>query len=701
MIVLSSAAYDAVPGTTNETAGAVTTDADENVYVTGVSDNGAGVADIHSVKYSKTLGPGPIAMVYSNAQGDNQAKGITVDGLGNIIVAGRVTSLAQQDFFLIKYSPNFAAMLSSTVFDGGILMYDEADAVGVDSQNNIFVTGYSNDGTSTNFYTLKYGPDLGKLSTAAFDGSGNVDQAAAIAVDHSDNVIVAGFTRTGTNNDFFVRKYDNDLKPLYSDAFGSGGNNDDRATGVAVDSADNIIVTGRVFDGVGSFNYCTRKYDPFLNFISSAVYDSGPANNDIPTGVATDSNDNIIVTGQSGSGLAVDYFTIKYDKNFAILSSAAYNGGNSDTAVGIRTDVSDNALVIGTSYNGTTFDYFTIKYNASPKITEVAPLYIGETVNVALKGNGFISGSSVAFTDAGISTGAVTFTPPNQLSVSATLSPSVMLGVTTVTVFNINGESVTNFTLASTRLKKTISAGSSGVLTAQARAGQVLVTVPAGTFPLFQEQVTIYAVPAVAGNPSPVGEALRLEVSPAPVGVGAPQQDIEITLHYSQADLGDYPEDSLSLAYFSTGGVWVPLTGSTLDAAGNSIRGRSRFVNTEYAIVKAAQGSGGGGGGAGGSGIPAKVYPNPYRPGSGGSFDQSTLGEGIVFAQLGANAAFTLTIVDVAGQLVYTKSGTANADGKYLWDVKTASGGKAASGVYLYFIKGSGDPKKGKFSIIR
>ena len=57
--------------------------------------------------------------------------------------------------------------------------------------------------------------------------------------------------------------------------------------------------------------------------------------------------------------------------------------------------------------------------------------------------------------------------------------------------------------------------------------------------------------------------------------------------------------------------------------------------------------------------------------------------------------------MDVAGRLVYQKAAVADSAGKYLWDTKTVSGGKAASGVYLYLITGGGETRKGKFSIIR
>ncbi|MDT8287640.1 MAG: hypothetical protein RQ748_11050, partial [Elusimicrobiales bacterium] len=82
-------------------------------------------------------------------------------------------------------------------------------------------------------------------------------------------------------------------------------------------------------------------------------------------------------------------------------------------------------------------------------------------------------------------------------------------------------------------------------------------------------------------------------------------------------------------------------------------------------------------------------------------FDNSAMGAGIVFAGMEPNQSFDLTIVDLAGQLVFQKSASADASGRYLWDTNTVSGGEAASGVYLYFLTGSGEPRKGKLAIIR
>lgn len=672
MIVLASATYD--NAALSDKANAITTDPEGNVYVTGVSGN-----DYLSIEYSKTLVPG-IPISYSNGRPSNIARAIAVDGLGNIIVAGEeLNAAARQAYLVLKYSPGFGAQLSSAVYDGG----DISNAVGVktDSQNNVYVTGYTKSLTE-NFYTIKYNSALTRVSTAAFE-SGDDDQAAGITLS-GDNVIVAGMTRAGgTNDNFRIVRYDSNLKYLNDISYDSGGN--EKITGVVSDSAGNIIVTGR--QNNANTDFLTMKYDGILNFVSSAVYNSGAA--DIPTGIAVDSNDNIIITGHINNN---NYLTIKYDQNLNLISSAAYDSGSTEQANAVTVDADDNVIITGqVTHPDTSENYFTIKYNASPKITEVSPLYIGETAAVVLKGYGFVAGSSVAFTDAGISTGTIAFAS-GQLTVQTTLASSVKLGVTTVTVSNINGEAASNFTLASARLRKTITAGSSGVLAAVTTAGPVTVTIPAGTFPQ-QELVTLYTVAPAAGDVRQVGQAVFLAVSPA----DTPLQNITVKLPYRVADLAGYQEAGLGLAYYNTLTGWVNLPAS-VNATDKTVTAVTKTINAKFAVVKAGEGVGiptpGGLGGG-------KVYPSPYRPGSGGNFDQSALGEGIVFAELGANAAFTLTIVDVAGQLVYAKSGTANADGKYLWDVKTVSGGKAASGVYLYLIKGSGDPKKGKFSIIR
>ncbi|MDT8286882.1 MAG: SBBP repeat-containing protein, partial [Elusimicrobiales bacterium] len=536
MIVLSSATYDSGA---EDKAYALTIDGNGNIFIAGNSGN-----DYLFVKYNKNLQPS-LPQVYSNGRSGNVPGGIAVDGFGNIVVAGMEGGpTASQDYLVLKYSPDFATLLSSASYDGGF--YDRATAVIMDEQSNVYMTGFSNDGATDRFYTMKYDSLLNQVAAAAFD-SGDMDQAYAMAFSGSD-IIVAGVTRTGgTDDDIRLVRYDRDLNYLPpSVTFNSGGG--DMAVGAAVDSAGNVIVTAR---RVGTDpDFLTLKYDSTLStLISSAVYDSGGA--DTPKGLAVDSADNIIVTGFTNNGGALDFFTIKYDSSLNILSTAAYDGGLADIANAVSADPDDNVVIAGQSY-GLTDNFFTVKYNASPRITSVSPLYIGETANVTFTGRGLLADTVVSFADPAISTGTYSF-DSGQITLSVTPAASVTLGGATVTVTNSNGEQFTNASLARTRLRRVIPAfaPAATAITALTELGNISVSVPAYSFTV-QETLTLYTEEA-GGDAQQVGEALFIAGTPSSVSLAS----MTVTLRYAPADLGGYPEASLSIGYYDPAAGWV------------------------------------------------------------------------------------------------------------------------------------------------
>ena len=95
--------------------------------------------------------------------------------------------------------------VGSIVYDGGD--EDYAQAVAVDSEGNIYVTGYSSNGASNfNYFTIKYNPDLSAvLSSITFNG-GEIEgeYAKGIAVDNSDNIYVVGDGGGPLNWDCFI-----------------------------------------------------------------------------------------------------------------------------------------------------------------------------------------------------------------------------------------------------------------------------------------------------------------------------------------------------------------------------------------------------------------------------------------------------------------------------------------------------------------
>jgi hypothetical protein len=141
---------------------------------------------------------------------------------------------------------------------------------------------------------------------------------------------------------------------------------------------------------------------------------------------------------------------------------------------------------------------------------------------------------------------------------------------------------------------------------------------------------------------------------------------------------------------------------SVIQSVGSINLGQEKITGVNYEVISGGAGSGiviqvG----ASSSLDNVKVYPNPYKPGTGGIYDNSSLGEGIVFSNLTPNA--NIKIFNIAGELVAEFNET-NGDGKYLWDTRNSKGEKVASGVYIYYIKNPADGKqkaKGRIVIIR
>jgi hypothetical protein len=141
---------------------------------------------------------------------------------------------------------------------------------------------------------------------------------------------------------------------------------------------------------------------------------------------------------------------------------------------------------------------------------------------------------------------------------------------------------------------------------------------------------------------------------------------------------------------------------SVTQSVGSINLGQEKITGGSYEVISGGAGSGiviqvG----ASSSLDNVKVYPNPYKPGTGSIYDNSSLGEGIVFSNLTPNA--NIKIFNIAGELVAEFNET-NGDGKYLWNTRNSKGEKVASGVYIYYIKNPADGKqkaKGRIVIIR
>lgn len=94
------------------------------------------------------------------------------------------------------------------------------------------------------------------------------------------------------------------------------------------------------------------------------------------------------------------------------------------------------------------------------------------------------------------------------------------------------------------------------------------------------------------------------------------------------------------------------------------------------------------------------VTPNPYKRTGLNDVRNNPSSHNINF--LNVPADFTLTIIDVSGQVVFQDIVEGGSDGRYVWDMFSKDGVEVASGLYIYHIQyGSGQAVTGHFAILR
>lgn len=239
---------------------------------TAIDDDCDGKDNEHCAAWAKLFGN-------SEAQ---EVTSVAVDGNGDVIITGYVigsanfgggalNSQGDKDVFIAKFDGDGNHLWSVSFGDPA---EQEATALAVDGQNNIFVVGRF-------LGTLPFNPMSPLVSNgqediflAKFDASGkliwnksfgdasNLQVPYGVAADTDGNVVITG-TLAGTagfdlmkpltasgGSDIFLAKFSPDGTPIFSNVFGAGGN--DYGWSVATGPGNTIALTG-YFDVSASF----------------------------------------------------------------------------------------------------------------------------------------------------------------------------------------------------------------------------------------------------------------------------------------------------------------------------------------------------------------------------------------------------------------------------------------------------------------
>jgi hypothetical protein len=371
VLVLDSSNNPIVVGATTATTFGTTT----NAYSNSTSGNN----DIVIAK----LTPNGTSLIYGSylgGSGHEDIYSIDIDDDDNLYLVGSTTSpdfpttpgayqrtfTGQTDVFVTKFSANGSILEYSTYFGG--TGAESIPSIAVDSQKNVWVAGTtgstdlpvtvdafntsSNGGATINFDGFLSGQDtfIFKLSTngsqllyASYLGGSDSDVEEWIDIDSNDNPIIAILTKS---NDFPVTP-----DALYPTSSGSTWKS--AITKIAADGSSILYST-----------YFGGEENTFIRAFT------------------LDSNDNIYVTGNTGSnsfpitGDAFDTTRVFDDGFFSVIAAngnellySTFLGGNTSEWSWTISLSGDNSIYIGGMTSSKTHPFVDTYYQNASKIT--------------------------------------------------------------------------------------------------------------------------------------------------------------------------------------------------------------------------------------------------------------------------------------------------------------------------------------------
>ncbi len=332
-----------------------------------------------SVYWSKTF-----------AAGGSWCDDVILDSTGNIVAVGRISTFTADDgrpiydYLTLKYNSD-GVLLWSNIFGVSLIGDDIAQQVLTDSQNNVYVAGYSSTSSGQFVTVIKYSAEgnllwktdintnsdnnvvemsmvnEGTIYLSTKERAFQINQDGTLIYSmyyDSDEVYSAVFTK---NLGFVNTGYYDTSKYFWSNTnarrWYHGGHGED----IIFDQYNNFFVCGTIFSNATGHDFHTMAFDTDGNILwQQTLQGQGEQWGAYEIGeyIALDKNENVIVTGESQG----DFQTIKYSPVVPLPLLSVQD------AYGFRADTSSKIafmVKLTRAFNHEiSFDYSTIDWSA-------------------------------------------------------------------------------------------------------------------------------------------------------------------------------------------------------------------------------------------------------------------------------------------------------------------------------------------------
>lgn len=362
-------------GTDGDTGRGIAVDSDGNIYVAGyTSSYGEGLDDVCLVKYNSsgflqwnTTWGSPLNLGLNDEFGYD----LSIDSEGNIYVTGYTLVLGEEDFCLIKFDSNGDIIWNETYGGSGV---DRTYGITVDSESNVYMVGRTNSfGSNSDIWLLKYN-NTGHFQWNVTWDSGVSDYGDDIIIHSDSSIFITGHSYFGAYSEVCLISYDTNGTQLWNTTWGVINHQKGRA--LAMDDDGNIYITGETY-GPGYWDVFLVKFDSSGNHLWNITW--GGDEDDNAADIRIDEENKIWIAGSTrsfGPKADNDVLLIQFDSTGNRLWNTTWGGSNNEASSCLIADSSNNMYISGytTSFGAGYGDMFILKYSTKPRKSNEIPL---------------------------------------------------------------------------------------------------------------------------------------------------------------------------------------------------------------------------------------------------------------------------------------------------------------------------------------
>jgi hypothetical protein len=376
--------WDSVFGTSVDDYGLdITGDGSDGMYVSGqnklVGANGAWIYQVNSSgdqQWSVTHGGG----------GWEQAWGIVNGSNNDIFVASYTTSFGAggYDFWVLRLNST-GGLIWSTPFGGGA--NDYIQGIELDGTGGVYVTGVTSSfGVGGDMWILRINSTGDQVWAATFGGSG-AEIGRELIVDDGGVYVIGSTNSFGAGgNDLFITYFNTSGSQVWNNTYGGVG--EEHGYAVRLLNNDIYAVGTTNSSGAGGYDVWLLR----LNSTGGVIWNEtfGGSGNDYGLGLAIDSQDNLLVSGYTdsyGAG-SNDVWVLRVEQWYEVLGNASAVTTSGVTNLSITIDGSESLSGYDGNETLSFFDNGTLLMNMSYDFSvEDLPL---ENISVILTDNSVV-----------------------------------------------------------------------------------------------------------------------------------------------------------------------------------------------------------------------------------------------------------------------------------------------------------------------